>query len=358
LLTKPIFTTRKAVDSVEHTYWKWQLRSGLFSALLLLTATSAVFARRLNIKVVKQSSALPKVCESVAQASLTPPLQMDALIREVVCRGAGDMISDYTYVLNASTRKVEKGRSKETSTTYEVYFPVLKNGTAGQAVLLVTGKNGARLSDREIVKERQKAGDALEKEEKKIGEQAESASETKPDPTAVRPVGMYPFTSVGPDSGVWGVGASVDVATFLNSCDLQMIGPVERDGRSSLLFAFKPRAGAKFDPDQQYIAQLDGRIWIDVADHVVACILAWPSSPATRDPSASLEKLNKQPPAISVEMMRLPEGVWLPKFVRINSIDHRGLFQSISSDSTLECGEYKRFLTEARDVKITTPKAR
>jgi hypothetical protein len=71
-----------------------------------------------------------------------------------------------------------------------------------------------------------------------------------------------------------------------------------------------------------------------------------------------LEKLNKQPPAIVVEMTRLPEGVWLPKFVRINGTDHRGLFPFVSSDSTLECSEYKRFLTDARDVKITAPKAR
>ena len=54
-------------------------------------------------------------------------------------------------------------------------------------------------------------------------------------------------------------------------------------------------------------------------------------------------------------MTRLPEGVWLPSVVRLNGADHPTLFDGVTSDTTLTYGEYKRFTTETKDVRLETP---
>jgi len=51
------------------------------------------------------------------------------------------------------------------------------------------------------------------------------------------------------------------------------------------------------------------------------------TKPAYSGPGAG-----ERPPAVYVEMMRLPEGVWLPRVVRINALIIE-LFDGITSDS-------------------------
>jgi hypothetical protein len=58
------------------------------------------------------------------------------------------------------------------------------------------------------------------------------------------------------------------------------------------------------------------------------------------------------PAAVYVEMMRLPEGVWLPRIVRINGADYHKLFDGITWESTWTFSNFRRFSTEIKDVKI------
>jgi hypothetical protein len=58
------------------------------------------------------------------------------------------------------------------------------------------------------------------------------------------------------------------------------------------------------------------------------------------------------PPAVYVEMQRLPEGVWLPRIVRINGLDHNKLFDGFTWESTWTFSNFRRFSTEIKDVKV------
>jgi hypothetical protein len=53
-----------------------------------------------------------------------------------------------------------------------------------------------------------------------------------------------------------------------------------------------------------------------------------------------------------MEMMRLPQGIWLPRMIRINGADYQKLFDGITSDSITTFSNYVRFSTEIKDVQI------
>ncbi|HSP61738.1 MAG TPA: hypothetical protein VLQ90_02025 [Pyrinomonadaceae bacterium] len=82
-------------------------------------------------------------CESVVPASIDGTVEIRALVKEAYCKGAGDMMTEYSYVLNSVGRsKDKKGQTKEESTTYEVFIPTLKSGTHAKGILVVTSRNG------------------------------------------------------------------------------------------------------------------------------------------------------------------------------------------------------------------------
>ena len=54
-------------------------------------------------------------------------------------------------------------------------------------------------------------------------------------------------------------------------------------------------------------------------------------------------------------MMRLPEGIWLPRVVRINGADYPTLFDGINAESVAIFSNYIRFSTEIKDTKVNTP---
>jgi hypothetical protein len=69
-------------------------------------------------------------------------------------------------------------------------------------------------------------------------------------------------------------------------------------------------------------------------------------------PAQPVPTSGEAPPAVYVEMMRLPEGVWLPRIIRINGADYDKLFDGITSESISTFSNYARFSTEIKDVKI------
>jgi len=58
---------------------------------------------------------------------------------------------------------------------------------------------------------------------------------------------------------------------------------------------------------------------------------------------------------VYAEMMRLPEGIWLPRVVRINAADYPKLFDGINAESVAIFSNYIRFSTNIKDVKVNTP---
>jgi hypothetical protein len=134
---------------------------GILSAL-------AVAAQNARVEVSKHSTAIPRSCEGVVPSLLSDPIDIQSLVKEALCKGAGDMLGEYTYVTTSITRvRDKKGKTKEESTVYEVFFPTLKSGMRTRGVLVVTSRNGVPVAPHELEKERLKAADRIEKEEEK-----------------------------------------------------------------------------------------------------------------------------------------------------------------------------------------------
>lgn len=343
------------------------------SEALLVLAVSAfpLLAQNARVDVGKHSRAIPKVCESVVPASIPAAgageVDSPALVKEAICKGAGDMLVDYTYVTNSSRReKDKKGRVKEETTTYEVFIPVLKSGMHTRGILVVTSRNGIPVPPNELEKERLRAAERIEKEEDKIARATPTATATIANPVqGMLPLGMYMRTGINREAfGVKRGSVALSVQTFLKTCELTLARREQIEGREMLIFKFAPRPDAQFADNEKYIAQLRGEIWIDAQDRIVTRLIGWPASEALLAPGKDSEATNKssaaaavgeRPPAVYVEMMRLREGVWLPRITRINGADYPTLFDGITTDSTSIYSNHIRFSTDVKDVKVEPP---
>jgi hypothetical protein len=334
-------------------------RSSITAALLVMLAPPLIRAQDVRIAIGKQASPVPKECESVVSASIEGDVDVPALVKEATCKGAGEMVADYTYAMKLVKRYKKDDLVSEETTTFEVYAPTLKNGTRANGVLLVTSRNGVPIPPADLDKDRLRAGKKLEEEEKKIALQA-----TRQPPSvlykvpAVLPAGSYTNMQVGPRNLRGGI--DLRVQAFLEKCELKFAGRQQVDDREMLAFAFAPFPDALFDDSDRYVKQLAGVIWIDAKDRIVARLLAWPASvsraAANRNPADAFSLVIEKPPAVHVEMTRLPDGVWLTSLMRLNGADYPALFDRAPYESTLTYSEYKRFRTAVEDVKLETPK--
>lgn len=305
--------------------------------LVLAVAFVAVNAQDLRISGAKSKTEIPQACESVVAANLE---DVKALVKESSCKGSGDMFSDYTYVLKSLKREAtNKGQIKEESIVYEVFMPILPNGAHGHGISLVTSRDGVPVPPQELEKERMRAGERLEKEEKRANSIPASQTRTDANRIGTLPLGSYGTFSFG------GRKVLVDVHTFLANCELTLLRREQNESREMLVFTFTPRPDAQLKDNERYIAQLKGEIWIDVQDRIVTRLAAWPQT-ATQP--------NEKAPALYYEMIRLPAGTWLPLEIRINGKDYPGLFDHVALYSTLNFSEYKRFSTEIKDQKLET----
>jgi hypothetical protein len=329
--------------------------------LVTLVLVCPVIAQNIRVDMAKHATAIPKVCQSVVPALLEPGIDVPALVKEAICKGAGDMMNEYTYVLNYNRRDQDKkGQVKETSTTYEVFIPVLKSGTHARGVLVTTSRNGVPLSPSELEKEQLEAAKRLEKEEVRIARETPSPDDSSKtagpqsnNPTqalaGMLPLGMYARTGITRSSfGVSRGNVRLAVPTFLTNCDLLLLRHESQDGRDTLVFKFTPRAAAQFNENERYVAQLAGEIWIDAQEHIVTRLVGWPAVEKTSDGRGG----DASTPAIHIEMQRLPTGVWLPRVSRINGADYPKLFDGINWDSKSTYSNYVRFSTEVKDVKV------
>jgi len=332
-------------------------------------------AQNTHIDIAKHSRAIPKSCEQVTPADLDGTVDIPALVKEAICKGAGDMLTEYTYTVNSVKReKDKKGKTKKEETfVYEVFIPTLKSGTQTKGVLVVTSHNGVPVPPEELEKARLQAAERIEKEEDRIARAKPLTASPQSDGTAgMLPLGMYTrMTASRSAFGIKSGGATLAVADFLRASDLTMARRELVAGRDTLIFNFMPRPGVQFIDNERYMAQLTGEIWIDVADRIVTRLLGWPAiamnstnkmsqAGATDKPKTEIfspATTSDTQPAVYVEMMRLPQqGIWLPRVVRLNGADYLTLFDGIKTDSISTYSNYIRFSTEVKDVEVGTPK--
>ena len=330
-------------------------------ALILLTSLCCepISAQQASVSVAKRADRIPKSCEAVVPASIKDPIDIPALVKEAYCKGSGDMLAEYTYLMTSVGReKDKKGKTRQASATYEVFIPTLKSGTRGKGIMVVTSRNGVPVSASELEKARLEAGKRLEKAEEKNAKEKPAAAESAPDVKGMLPLGMYTRSTQNHSRFRKSGSAALAIHTFLDTCDLTLARREQHYGRETLIFNFTPRPGAQFADNEKYIAQLAGEIWIDAQDRIVSRLVGRPTLSASNTsqalPVTPVPGPGEAPPAVYVEMMRLPEGIWLPRIIRINGADYDNLIDGITAESSATFSNYVRFSTEIEDVKINS----
>jgi hypothetical protein len=329
------------------------------SLLVMLLTAPALFGQHAQVEIGKHANAIPKVCQAVVPVNINGAVDIPALLKEAYCKGAGDMLAEYTYVTHSLRReKDKKGVEKKETFTFEVFFPTLKSGMRAKGILVTTSHNGVPVPAADLEKERQRAAERTEKEEAKIANQPQTPPATTANSqTGMLPLGMYTHTTISHQSFGRKHSAVLAAHTFLKTCELTLVRREQIGGRETLIFKFTPRPEAKFADNEKYVAQLSGEIWIDAQDRILVRLAGWPASvPAVANAAAVLNtpaEAGERPPAVFFEMVRLDAGIWLPRVIRLNGADYPTLFDGITAESFSTYSDYIRFSTEIKDVKTT-----
>jgi hypothetical protein len=86
---------------------------------------------------------------------------------------------------------------------------------------------------------------------------------------------------------------------------------------------------------------------------VVARLEAWPRRAET---GREIPSAPRDAETIVYDQTRLPNGLWVPKRIRLNAIGKAALFNGTDKDMTFEFSHYQRFITEVKDLQQVTLK--
>ena len=116
---------------------------------------------RVPALTLKRASRIPKSCEAVVPASIEGPIDIPALVKEAYCKGGGDMLTEYSYVMNSVGRSKQERTDERRIHHLRGFIPTLKSGTRGKSVLVITSRNGVPVRADELGKARLEAAKRL-----------------------------------------------------------------------------------------------------------------------------------------------------------------------------------------------------
>ena len=252
-------------------------------------------------------------------------------------------LPEYTYVQTRLSRELDqRGRMHERVSSYEAY-PILALGRTRHIISMIS-ENGAPISQKRLKKERQQAVKELETAER------ESAFTTKSAPAS-----PARYVSAGIGVSETGDGVWIGVSQFLQRCHFGTPRYDRLGGRDMIALDIDSCSGNASDPRESYLASMAGIVWIDAADRVVARLEAWPRPISIEHTETSA---NPDTETIVYEQIRLPNGLWVPRRIRLNAIGKAELFNGTDKDMTFEFSSYQRFYIEVEDLKQTQVKSK
>jgi hypothetical protein len=329
--------------------------------LLLLTAyqrTAAVVARQnppgANVRIAYiHSTAAPGAAgEDDARLPDLSSLDVGLLIRDSDLLGSAMhlRLPEYTYLQKRLSRELDqRGRPIEHAAIYEAY-PITVQGHHRHVISLIS-EDGAAISPKRLKKEREQTAKEIETAER------ENAS-AAPSPKAEKEAEKYVTAGIGMSQtgdGVW-----IGVSQFLRKCRFSEPRYNRLAGRDMIALDIQSCAGDANDRRERYLAGMAGIVWIDAADKVVARLLAWPkpSMPERATPKPEIPLASPDTETVVYDQMRLPNGLWVPKRIRLNAIGQSALFNGTDKDMTFEFSHYQRFATEVNEIQQMTVKSK
>jgi hypothetical protein len=312
--------------------------------LLVLTA-SPLYAQQQSSDLTPSNEARKGGGGAGAPLDLTT-LNLAGLVRECDHNGTKvhRQLLSYTYRLRKIRREYnDEGRSVERQVQEFEAYPV-----RGEHVLIQLRENGQPLSSAEMDWQRRRAGEQLEQAEREAAQAAGSGKPAANEPNGYPAAGVYSRVHRLP------VAVSIDPSTILRNGELSAPRLEQVGARETLVLDFRMQPGVTLPPRRTYMARLQGRVWIDVADKVIARIEAWPT-----DEFRKYDTVTTAEPRLIYQQTKLDTGAWVPTLMRINSGGNPLLLDGLNWDVVFEFTDYKQFKTSADDLKVdpkTDPK--
>jgi hypothetical protein len=280
-------------------------------------------------------------------------LDVGALIGESLRNGKrmSGRVFDYTWTSRNTTREANKRGevTKETVRVYEV-FPVPSRAYVVQKLISV---NGSALSPKRAAKEQQRVMAELMLD----GMMPVVATLDEVTPALADEKRCPAFGIWTELEGFGGKTISFGVSDFLCACEFSAPRTTQIHERETIMLNFRPRPD--FIPEvlaKAPIAKLQGTIWIDAKDKVVARIEAWPALSIAKNAQETTSEA-RPAPALVFEDIRLPDGMWVRSLRHLNTIPNPSLFNGVNVEWRQEFSDYKRYNTEFKDYRLDAPKA-
>ncbi|MGA7732988.1 MAG: hypothetical protein WCD37_17150 [Chloroflexia bacterium] len=285
------------------------------------------------------------LCLFPAALAQTSAVDIAQLIKDCQANGQnGSLMAEYTYNWKITQRgRNSQGAYKDEFALYETYVPTLKNKGTTKFVLIQTYEKSQPLPPDKVEKERQKAGERLAKAETENQRGTTKETNSIEDEKRKRLPGVYFDANVN-----FGLTKNVKLSlqTILKQCVFENPRDEALNGRPAIKLDFRPSATAVFEKDQNFLARAQGTIWVDKADRIVVKI----------EGRQLNTKPNDEDLVFLYQSIRMPEGKWLPERVQFNGSKNKEFFNGMGGDMIFEWLDYKRFVTEAEDAKIKSPK--
>ena len=265
----------------------------------------------------------------------TEKLDVAALLLEVARNQdeTENRVAEYSFKQTETDREINsKGEvKKQMVKVYEVY--PLPNR---EPVEKLISENGVSLSAERAAKEEKRVQEEFLKAEREKEKDAHEAAKRRAEREKKKE------------------DADPAISMFLRACDFVSPRRERLDGRESIVFDFRPRAGFKPKTrEESLIAKLIGVVWIDPVDKQVIRLEARLAE-GFKMAGGLLVSL-KPGAALVMEQTRMAQGVWLPRFAQINLSVKVLLFAGGDFNKTIEWSDYKHFSGDVKDYKIDAP---
>jgi hypothetical protein len=276
----------------------------------------------------------------------TEKLDVAALLREVAQNqdATEDRVAEYSFKQTETDREINsKGElKKQTVKVYEVY--PLPNR---EPVEKLISENGVPLSPERAAKEEKRVQEEFLKAEREKEKDAQQAARRRAEREKKNNADREKKQAEEVDD-------SPAISLFLRACDFVSPRREVFEGRESIVFDFRPRAGFKPKTrEESLIAKLVGVIWVDPIDKQVMRLEARLAE-GFKMAGGLLVSL-KPGAGLVMEQTRMTQGVWLPRFVQINLSVKVLLFAGGDFNKTIEWSDYKHFSGDVKDYKIEAP---
>lgn len=287
----------------------------------------------------------------------TEKLDVAALLREVAVNQnqLEYRVAEYSFKQTETDREINsKGElKKQTVKVYEV-FPLPNR----EPVEKLISENGVPLSPERAVKEDKRVQEEFLKaerdKEKNERDAARRRAERENKNTKAADTNNKGEGNKNNENSKDEEDGNPAISLFLRVCDFVSPRRERFEGRESIVFDFRPRAGFKpKSREESLIAKLVGVVWIDPVDKQVMRLEARLAE-GFKMAGGLLVSL-KPGAALVMEQTRMEQGVWLPRFAQINLSVKVLLFGGGDFNKTIEWSDYKHFSGDVKDYKIEAP---